>query len=442
MNQQDKRLIEWVRLLEEAGQVFAADPVPITQALQQEKLEFDEKLLKRATMMDAKQELRDVLSRHQQWAKLALLGLTLLWLVLGFASTALLLQQAGQNFFLLLLSVLGVNSLTFVLWLLLLSSKKTPSSLLSPALWLRPRQTKERLLLQVYRQEWQKDAIKWFVGKSSHRFWLASLTGMLLACLLLLSVRQYTFNWESTILPDGVLLAVVQGLAWLPDLLGFAVPSAEQITASRVQHHIVYAREWSSLLLASLILYGILPRLLAFLFCAYRAKKAQIALDFSLPYYQKLQQAWQKVVVDADTQQEKKIITNQLFELDEAAEKWAVLLERTWHDARWFAGVLGQNWRDDGVLADRIQLQAYVDKLVSTKAQLLLGVSVHAVPDRGALRQIVRLQEASAGVMVQLLAEQDAAGGSEHAVEQWQNALNEWGVSFLLPARYAQNQRV
>lgn len=79
------------------------------------------------------------------------------------------------------------------------------------------------------------------------------------------------------------------------------------------------------------------------------------------------------------------------------------MLETEWQDYQWFEGRLAQEWLDKGVAANREQVAALETELKQKPAQLLIGVRAQTVPDRGVLRQIVRLSEAAqGGAVVQL----------------------------------------
>ena len=75
---------------------------------------------------------------------------------------------------------------------------------------------------------------------------------MLVSVLLLLLVRQYTFNWESTLLSNTALVKTVEALSWLPERLGFPVPDSQAVIAGRLNNHIEDARAWAGLLIGSI----------------------------------------------------------------------------------------------------------------------------------------------------------------------------------------------
>ena len=441
MQTTDRRLAELVRLLQERGHIFAADPEPITEALRHAEDSAEAKLIRRAEMIDSDHKLQDSLARINSLFGWLLLAATAFWLISGFAGTAALMQQSGLNFFFVLAGVLGVHTLMLLLWLisLALPRMKSHGFFGNPAMWIRGKDPVSQAILRLYLEAWQQPKARWAAGKISHRFWLATLGGMLIAMLLLLVVRQYTFNWESTLLSDNSFIRVVQGLAWLPELLGFPVPDTQAILNSRLHNHMASARQWSGLLIGSMVVYGMVPRVLAWAYCHWQTRDAAQPLPLDKPYYQHLIQQWQTRVIDADTQTETVTIVPKIS-LSDDGQKWAVMLERPWAEVHWYRHVLGQDWLDKGIADSRDAVAQLLEQLQQHRVQLLIGVPAQTVPDRGILRQISRLAEAAqSGAVVQLLWERTDPADY---FNQWQSALNERHIAWLAPAHFSQQNRL
>ena len=434
-----RQLTELVRLLEERGYIFTVDPQPITETLRHAEGDAESKINRRAEMIDSDHKLRDALTHVRQVGQGLLWGLTLLCLVMGFGSGLGLLNQSGLNFFIVLASVLGLNTVMFGVWVVMLLLPKHKQTWFSPSWWIRGKDPVSQAILRLYLEAWQQPKARWAAGKISHRFWLATLGGMLIAMLLLLVVRQYTFNWESTLLSDNSFIRVVQGLAWLPELLGFPVPDTQAILNSRLHNHMASARQWSGLLIGSMVVYGMVPRALAWAYCHWQTRAAAQPLPLDKPYYQHLIQQWQTRVIDADTQTETVTIVPKIS-LSDDGQKWAVMLERPWAEAHWYRHVLGQDWLDKGTADSRDAVAQLLEQLQQHRVQLLIGVPAQTVPDRGILRQISRLAEAAqSGAVVQLLWERTDPADY---FNQWQSALNERHIAWLAPAHFSQQNRL
>ena len=443
MQTTDRRLAELVRLLQERGHIFAADPEPITEALRHAEDSAEAKFIHRAEMIDSDHKLQDSLARINSLFGWLLLAATAFWLISGFAGTAALMQQSGLNFFFVLAGVLGVHTLMLLLWLisLALPRMKSHGFFGNPAMWIRGKDPVNQAILRLYSDEWREPATRWQIGRTTHRLWLCTLLGMLAAMVLLLSVRQYTFNWESTLLSDSSFVAAVQVLAWLPAKLGFPVPDADAVLNSRLSNDTAAARLWGGLLIGSLICYGLLPRFAAWLACSLLAKRHQSPLPLEQPYYRQIIQQWQRRVVDADTQSETVTAVAPKIRLNHAA-KWAVMLDAPWPDSGWFKHVLGQHWLDKGVADSRDAVAALQQELQHEAVQLLIGTRAASVPDRGILRQLSQLAEAAeGGAVVQLLADTELSDRHQDYLSQWHTALNERGLPWLDPPRVSQQQR-
>ncbi|WP_373740847.1 DUF2868 domain-containing protein [Neisseria sp.] len=438
-----RQLAELVRLLQEKGHIFAADPEPLTDALRHAEGGMEERLLHRAAMIDSDGRLKNTLLRVRQTAAWLLLAATAFWAVGGFSATAALMRQQGLNFFFVLAGVLGVHTLMLLLWLasVVLLRGKGGGFFTNPATWIRGRDPVNRAVLRLYTEEWQQPHTRWLVGKTTHRLWLATLFGMLAAVVLLLSVRQYTFNWESTLLSDGTFVNAVRLLGMLPALLGFPVPDEAAVLGSRMGNATAFARQWGGLLIGSIVCYGIVPRAAAWLACTVLARGKGRSLPLDKPYYQHIISRWQQKITDADTQGEAVAAVSPKIALNDAA-KWAVMLDAPWPDAGWFKHILGQDWLDKGLVSGRDGVAALTAELGQKPVQLLIGVRAAAVPDRGILRQTVALAEsAQGGAVVQLLAG-SVSDGLEETLAQWRNALAERNIPWLEPPKISQEKRL
>lgn len=237
------------------------------------------------------------------------------------------------------------------------------------------------------------------------------------------------------------MVKTVEALSWLPERLGFPVPDSQAVIAGRLNNHIEDARAWAGLLIGSIICYGILPRLLAWLACKITLKTLRERLDLNQPYYQNILRTWQTKIVDADDFQENIVPVSSKITLNNAP-KWAVTLETEWPEPLWFSGVLAQEWIDKGVAAGRKDLEQLEAELKQTPAQLLIGVRTQTVPDRGILRQISRLAEATdGGVIIQLLNQDSFSEDLDTKLDYWRNALTERNIAWLEPTRLAQEKR-
>ncbi len=423
------QLTELVRHLESKQHIFATDPLLVTEKLKNEAGAPKDKLALRARRIDSNGHLANVLAKIQARIKAVTFILSIIWCVTGFLGLFTLLQSNVVNFFYVLVCLLGFHSLMLIAWIamsLLNRSGRSWLALISPSYLINSRDDVSQAAVLVYEDQLNHSGMRWYLGKISHQLWLATLTGMLFAIIFLLIVRQYSFSWESTLLSDGALIQLTHALGYLPSLVGFDIPSDAAIIESRMIKGVMpiaMAQQWASLLIGSLIVYGIVPRALAFLFCALMFNRRAMTLNLSLPYYQNILQFWQSKIVDHDDFSDvaapvapKAVVSS--------GKKVAVLLEYPTATPEWWSEALTSERIDNfGVVDDREDLARLIEYLQSAPAQVVVGINAQALPDRGLLRKLDRIAAASPnGVIVQLL---NLSAAPNPRFDQWQQALSE-----------------
>lgn len=437
------KLAELVRILEERDYIFPADPAQVTESLRHVDARPEAKILRRAEMIDRNHQLQDTLAYTKSAAFWLWVAVVSLMFAGGFSGTYVLMDNQGLNFFLILASVLGMNTVMLIIWLASVAFRFKFGHVVShPMTWMRGKDPVNQAMLRLYTEEWKQPAARWLIGRTSHSLWLATLSSMLVSVLMLLLVRQYTFNWESTLLTNAASVKAIEWLGWLPSKIGFPVPDADAVLQGRLNSNIADARAWSGLLVGSIVCYGILPRFLAWLACKIMLNISRTPLPLDKPYYQKIIQQWQTQIIDADTQSETVAAVPPKINISDAP-KWAVMLETQWPDDAWFTHTLGQDWLDKGVADSRDAVHMLANELQDKPVQLLIGVRAHTVPDRGVLRQITQLAEAAkGGAVVQLLAEQHLSDGLKENLQYWHQALNERNLAWLNPPVLNQQLRL
>ena len=444
LSKQDQ-LTELVRKLETNNHVFATDPLLITERLQDEQATPLQKIHRRAERIDSNRALAGTLNKIDGRIKGIILIMSILWCVSGFLGLFALLQSNVVNFFYVLVCLLGFHTLMLVGWLIFTvinRGSQSPSiitSFISPKTLIRGKDDVTQAAVELYDEQLQHTGMRWYLSRFSHQLWLATLTGMLFAIIFLLIVRQYSFSWESTLLSDQALMTLTHWLGWLPSMVGFNVPDADAVVQSRLVTDVMplsIARQWASLLVGSLLMYGIVPRAIAWAFCAVMFNRKKMKLDLSLPYYQKIISFWQRKVVDEDDFVEKVQPVAPKAKVTQG-NKLVALLEYKHPNPTWYhtAGeaFITQPPEDFGVLDDREDMDRMLEYLTTHDVQVLLGIHGKALPDRGTMRKLDKLAtHAKQGVIVQLLTDD----GSIEAVDsvrrqQWQSALSERNIGLV-----------
>lgn len=454
------QLTELVRTLEMQQHVFATDPLLITEKLQSEDGKPIQKLHRRASRIDSNGALARVLGKIDGRIKGIMLVMSVLWCISGFLGLFTLLQTNVVNFFYVLVCLLGLHTLMLLGWLVmtLMNQGKQSSnwfaSFVSPSYLIRGKDDVTKAAVDLYERQLQHSGMRWYLGRFSHQLWLSTLTGMLLAIIFLLIVRQYSFSWESTLLSDQALITLTQILGWLPNKVGFTVPDSAAIVQSRLVTDAMplsMARQWAGLLVGSLLMYGIVPRALAWAFCALMFRRKKMRLDIKQPYYQKILNFWQRQVTDADDFKAAPAPVAPKATLSTGKKLVALLEYPSQQDNWWQSGLNADisshsnninsnisNVENFGIVDDRDDMERLTTYLDSHPVQVLLGIHSKALPDRGTLRKLDRIAEHAAdGLIVQLLGdasatntnvqeqspENQSAENQDVRYQQWQTAL-------------------
>ncbi|WP_201589770.1 DUF2868 domain-containing protein [Psychrobacter fozii] len=429
------QLTELVRTLETQQHVFATDPLLITEKLQGEDGKPIQKLHRRASRIDSNGALAQVLGKIDGRIKGIMVVMSVVWCISGFLGLFTLLQANVVNFFYVLVCLLGFHTIMLLGWLAmtLVNQGKQSSnwfaSFVSPSYLIRGKDDVTKAAVNLYERQLQHSGMRWYLGRFSHQLWLATLTGMLLAIVFLLIVRQYSFSWESTLLSDQALITLTQVLGWLPNMVGFGVPDSTAIAQSRLVTDAMplsVARQWAGLLVGSLLMYGIVPRAFAWAFCALMFRRKKMRLDIKLPYYQKILNFWQRHVVDADDFNEAPAPVAPKATVS-AGKKLVALLEYPTEQNNWWQSGLDNTLEGDvenfGILDDRDDMARLKTYLDSHPVQVLLGIHNKALPDRGTLRKLDQIaSHATEGMIVKLLS--DTCPTANHVNNETSNIAN------------------
>ncbi|WP_019518806.1 DUF2868 domain-containing protein [Faucicola boevrei] len=445
------QLTELVRRLEEKNHIFTADPLLITEKLQKEPSDPRTKLSHRANRIDSNGKLAKRLAILANRMNSVIWSLTLVWLLVGFVGLFGIMQNQTINFFYVLASILGINSVMLVVWLLWLMfapQDKTPlfSNFLQPKTLMRNADIISLTSVELYQDQLNRTGKKWFFGRLTHQFWLASLMGMLLALVALFLVKNYNFVWQSTLLSQYQVANIVNIMAYLPNLVGFPIPTEQDILQTTANPTTAY--RWAMFLIGCVLMYGILPRLALWLLCLTMFKSKRLKLDLNNPYYQKIVQFWQRQIIDPDNSPTEQKPVAPPAEISQA-KKLVALMEYPYNDEFWYQFAVGDNLTDSannanhlenfGVLDDRDDMAKLNNYLQNHHVQVLIGIPPQSLPDRGTMRKLDQIASlAKGGLVVQLLDfKQDfLPNPSELAQlkqrkEQWETALAERQIPLI-----------
>lgn len=425
-------LCEAVRLREEqAGLLEDSEAV---RRARQAGGSLEQRIEARALWLAERDGLLQALHHWRQGAALALALLLILAVLTGagLAFAALGDGRVPVNVFWALGSLLGLNLLMLLVWLLgLVFMRGSGGALGRLWLWLseklardaRAAQLAPALLLLLQRQRLSQ----WGIGMLAHSFWLLALLCALGMLLLLLATRRYDFVWETTLLSSNAFVALTHGLGALPAALGFPLPAVEVIRASG--HSAVDAeaarQAWSGWLLGVLVIYGILPRLLLDGLCWWRWRQGRVklALDPGLPGYSLVRERLLPSSERLGVEQERpELPVAPAAESILAAADGAVLVGIELDDRYPWPPPIPEAVVDAGVVDSREQRQRLLDALgQQPPARLLIVCDPRRSPDRGTLGLLAELARTAAATRVWLLPITENL--EPERLEAWQEAL-------------------
>ena len=446
-------LAEAVRLHEESRGFLIADGAAEAAAIAAGG-DLQKRIVTRAGALAIAADIKGALNRLNRLFGLTAAGGFLIALSLGAGSALAMMASAPPgyataaptNFFLLYGSLLGPHAVMLLVWLLavlVLPQRGSGGSLGAGSLGGGILALVRRFSRWTLKQPLEaaagrafalvmagSPAGRWLVSALSHGLWFGYLAGCLAMVFLLLSTRQVSFAWETTILSADHYIAFTRALATAPAWLGFAAPDAQQIAASQIPLAAIPTqaadRAWAGLLLGSLLIYGVLPRFVLVLVCLGLSRRAirRYRLDPSRPGFARLQErlvplARPTGVIDAD--QDGPVAAAAPVSLRQAAEVASDLpgpaqvagdgpvailaFEAERPKGGWPPPPAGLSWLDCGSIedrADRTRLHARVCAAVRPPRLLVLACSLLTAPDRGVQAFLAELA-ATAGVPLALV---------------------------------------
>ncbi len=420
---------------------------------------FEQRLVARAGALSIAGELGTSLRRVDRTAATVVAVLVLLALAAGAGAGRALLdvpREVPVNFFRLLGGLVGIQTVLLVAWfvvMLVRPSALARGSLGSLALgatrWLAAKfhtGPAHAAAIQAHGVVLRRSPLgRWTLGAISHGAWAAFNVGALVLVIIMLSTGHYLFTWETTILSADTYTPLTRAIAIGPQAAGFPTPSAQQITEARWPITDRAAAEqaqgaWSGLLIGSIVVYGLLPRLILLGLCLERRHRAQARwrLDTSQPGYLRLQARLMPPsaslgIVDDDRAARSMLLATASSTSARSAQRDvgppAVLgLEIDTPPSMWPPPVDGVSWNDLGFVDDRNDRHRVLDELEASTTQPQIIVIVTALtttPDRG-ISAFVKQVQIAAGCPVGLLLTGGQALRVRGDAQQMRGRVEDW----------------
>jgi len=146
---------------------------------------------------------------------------------------------------------------------------------------------------QAWWSIWQQaGGLRWVLSSVTHACWLVASLTMLVVLSFTLSIRHFSFAWETTLLSADSFIAFTQIFGAVPQWFGFAIPDSETVRASgHLSSNSAQAQAlWASWLMGALLCYGLIPRALLFITSLLMVARAwpRTQPQLKSPYYQAL----------------------------------------------------------------------------------------------------------------------------------------------------------
>ena len=399
------------------------------------------RIQRRALWLAERDGLTAALKHWLQGARLALVLLMIFAVLSGAGLAFAALGQTPVNVFWALGSLLGLNLILLLSWLLgLIFAGEHGATLGRLWLWLSEKMARDAkaaqlapaLLLMLQR----KKLNRWALGTLVNGLWLLAMLSALILLLTLMATRRYGFVWETTILSADTFIHVTHALGYLPSLLGFNVPTVEMIRASGDGAlDIESARQaWATWLVGVLVVYGVLPRLLLTLLCFWRwnSGKAALRLDLNLPGYAQLRERLMPTserlgVNDPEPAQLHRVESS----VGELASEGALLVAIELDEQRPWPPALPKNVSNAGILDSRESRHKLLEQLSRfPPARLAIACDPRRSPDRGSLALIAELARNAGETRVWLLQAPPGEALDAERLGDWHMALQQLDLQF------------
>ena len=377
--------------------------------------------------------LRGIMSgiRHWETALICLASMVAASVLGTLTAAGSLEAPAGRpvNLFWILGAVLGGQSLLLVLWILLailggrlLGRCSLGGAIAGIARFLagqlgsgsrrggdERRECVDAASAAVTHVDFGGSRTRWALGTITHLGWTFFNIGLLGGLVVILSIRQVDFGWETTIGSEAMFKQVGEAISRLPEAIGFNVPSEAEFAAARIDAAGSNAssadarRAFSGLIIGSLVLYGLLPRCLLLVLSVLLWKRAvrRWRPDVDSPNFAPLRALAEprpvavETIVDPGVQQGD-AAGGELADPDRTALGSTIVgIELETPECGW-PPPCDATVADLGIVSSREDRAAVVRRVALAEhspSRLVIVVDLATTPDRGMARTIRRLHE-------------------------------------------------
>ena len=254
---------------------------------------------------------------------------------------------------------------------------------------------------------------RWALGALTHLSWTMFNVGLLIGLLVILSIRQFDFGWETTIGSEANFECAAELIAWTPERVGFDVPTVTEFKAARIDDAKPMKsagsdetrRAFSGLIIGSVVLYGLLPRFILLVFCTvlWRRARRRWKPDIDSPSFAALRSLAEPRPVSVEALPPVKTDVNddetpELVDPERTARGSTIVgIELAPPSCGW-PPPCDASVTDLGVLASREDRAAITRRLAIAEhapSRLVVFADLATTPDRGVARSIRQLHDAT-----------------------------------------------
>lgn len=382
------------------------------EVLQDPNNKFDninDLIIFRADKLAQRKKINVELGKWLSGAKAAITVLWVLALLSGIGVAMGALANHKVNLAAALIALLGLNTVTLLIWLTSLLPISKPKSLLAD-IWLKinkviskktsqPVAGKAFMSLFVRHRLWPAT-----IGIISNSTWLVALCAAILTLLVKLSTQSFSFHWETTLLTPEIFIRATNIIGALPEILGFPIPSNEAVHASVSGFASLenMQSQWSVWLIGCIITWGILPRLAALLFCLLQLVRGihKMSLDSNLDGLRQLKSRFSPSQVNMGIDKPDKntginIRQKAINQYDYS--NLAILGYELDETTKWPPINTAENILDLGIISNRTGRDSARKTIVARpRLNILFVCNGRLTPDRGTINFMAQISESCA----------------------------------------------
>ncbi len=384
------------------------------------------------------------LGRVQSGLWVALIVLLAIAVLVGGSAVSAALGTGSQsvNVVSALVVLLGVNLFSLVLWLFtLLIGAGSGGWLAQSWQWLvRKLATGPEVALagQAWWSIWQQaGGLRWVLSSVTHASWLVASLAMLAVLFFMLSMRHFSFAWETTLLSADSFVALTHFLGAVPQWFGVAIPDSEMVRASgHLSTNSMRAQTlWASWLMGAVACYGVLPRALLLLASLAMVARAwpHTQPQLKSPYYQALLTKMQPAALSPEGLPPPTVKPAYPPSRKEANSTTPAMMTGIELESAWPPLGLG------GAIVHTVMIDSRDTRNMAlghvaqlNPRRLVIACDARQTPDRGTLRLIAELSSYASKTLVWLQPADRAEGpdgadgpnGADGRIPVWKNQLH------------------